>query len=278
MSFAVDAACVQECETGRGPAIPMLPLTCPLLALHSGHYICYVKAPNGIWHLCDDHRVAQVSQRNVEGQQAYILFYLRRNPRPGAARAPAVTAAPAAAVAQRASAAADSDSKSKVASAQLSGDAAKQQKAAAQRGERAAEAAQLAERARSHEGTGPSGKSAAGRAPVCSRIRGCVTAVIAVADYPLHDHGSLGPAAASAHLSAADLARLLHCMVFRSQCMRLGLLVQVQAAWPAAIPPLPATSSPPPQSRPPMQLQAQALWGSLPMGECTCCSLQLPSF
>lgn len=47
-------------------------------SLHSGHYVCYVKAGNGIWHLCDDHRVAQVSQRVVEGQQAYMLFYVRR--------------------------------------------------------------------------------------------------------------------------------------------------------------------------------------------------------
>jgi len=29
-------------------------------SLHSGHYVCYVKAGNGMWHLCDDHRVAQV--------------------------------------------------------------------------------------------------------------------------------------------------------------------------------------------------------------------------
>jgi hypothetical protein len=54
-------------------------------SLHSGHYVCYVKAGNGIWHLCDDHRVAQVSQRAVEGQQAYILFYIKRKPRSASA-------------------------------------------------------------------------------------------------------------------------------------------------------------------------------------------------
>lgn len=50
-------------------------------SVHSGHYVCYVKAPNGMWHLCDDSRVAQVSERQVLGQQAYILFYIRRHPR-----------------------------------------------------------------------------------------------------------------------------------------------------------------------------------------------------
>lgn len=54
-------------------------------SLHSGHYVCYSKAPNGMWHKFDDSRVTQVSQRQVEGQQAYILFYIRRQPRAGAA-------------------------------------------------------------------------------------------------------------------------------------------------------------------------------------------------
>ena len=56
-------------------------------SLHSGHYVCYVKAANGMWHLCDDHRVSPSSQRVVEGQQAYILFYLRRDRKKGAAAA-----------------------------------------------------------------------------------------------------------------------------------------------------------------------------------------------
>jgi ubiquitin carboxyl-terminal hydrolase 36/42 len=50
-------------------------------SLHSGHYVSFVKAGNGIWHHCDDHRVAQISERMVEGQQAYILFYVRRQPK-----------------------------------------------------------------------------------------------------------------------------------------------------------------------------------------------------
>ncbi len=50
-------------------------------SLHSGHYLCYVRAASDIWHVCDDHRIAQVSQRAVEGQQAYILFYVRRHPK-----------------------------------------------------------------------------------------------------------------------------------------------------------------------------------------------------
>ena len=29
-------------------------------SVHSGHYYAYVRAPNGIWHICDDTNVAQV--------------------------------------------------------------------------------------------------------------------------------------------------------------------------------------------------------------------------
>jgi ubiquitin carboxyl-terminal hydrolase 36/42 len=64
-------------------------------SLHSGHYVCYVKAANGMWHLCDDHRVAPSSQRVVEGQQAYILFYLRREPKASKAAAAALERAAA---------------------------------------------------------------------------------------------------------------------------------------------------------------------------------------
>lgn len=72
-------------------------------SLHSGHYVCFVKAGNGMWYHCDDHRVAQVSERNVQGQQAYILFYVRRQPKGAAA---AAAAAGAAAKSQAAAAAA----------------------------------------------------------------------------------------------------------------------------------------------------------------------------
>lgn len=64
-------------------------------SLHSGHYVCYVKAGNGMWHLCDDHKVAQVSQRVVEGQHAYILFYIKRQPKGSAGTLPAAVAAAA---------------------------------------------------------------------------------------------------------------------------------------------------------------------------------------
>lgn len=64
-------------------------------SLHSGHYVCYVKAGNGTWYLCDDHRVAQISQRQVEGQQAYILFYVKRHPKGAAGALPAAAAATA---------------------------------------------------------------------------------------------------------------------------------------------------------------------------------------
>lgn len=64
-------------------------------SLHSGHYVCYVKAGNGTWYLCDDHRVAQVGQRHVEGQQAYILFYIKRQPKAATGALPAAVAAAA---------------------------------------------------------------------------------------------------------------------------------------------------------------------------------------
>lgn len=74
-------------------------------SLHSGHYVSFVKAGNGIWHHCDDHRVAQVSERMVEGQQAYILFYVRRQPK-GGKQAAAASAAAAANLGQAAASAA----------------------------------------------------------------------------------------------------------------------------------------------------------------------------
>ena len=29
-------------------------------SMHSGHYYCFVKAPNGMWNRCDDSTVGQV--------------------------------------------------------------------------------------------------------------------------------------------------------------------------------------------------------------------------
>ena len=42
---------------------------------HSGHYICYVKAPNGIWHVMDDSSVHPVGLSTPLRQSAYMLFY-----------------------------------------------------------------------------------------------------------------------------------------------------------------------------------------------------------
>lgn len=50
-------------------------------SVNSGHYLCYVKASNGMWHCCDDHSVTNCSERGVLEQRAYILFYVRRQPR-----------------------------------------------------------------------------------------------------------------------------------------------------------------------------------------------------
>ena len=46
-------------------------------SVSSGHYTCFVRAGNGLWHGCDDDHVSQVSERVVLAQRAYILFYVR---------------------------------------------------------------------------------------------------------------------------------------------------------------------------------------------------------
>ncbi|KYQ92242.1 peptidase C19 family protein [Tieghemostelium lacteum] len=45
---------------------------------NSGHYFCFVKNSNGVWHKLDDEFVSQVSLDNVLSQKAYILFYSKR--------------------------------------------------------------------------------------------------------------------------------------------------------------------------------------------------------
>ena len=47
------------------------------LSLHGGHYYSYVKPASGIWHRCDDARIAQVSESTVHKEKAYLLFYRR---------------------------------------------------------------------------------------------------------------------------------------------------------------------------------------------------------
>ncbi|XP_070579458.1 ubiquitin carboxyl-terminal hydrolase 36-like [Ptychodera flava] len=45
---------------------------------NSGHYYCYVKAPNDSWYCMNDSSVTQSNQRTVLDQEAYILFYMRK--------------------------------------------------------------------------------------------------------------------------------------------------------------------------------------------------------
>ena len=45
---------------------------------NSGHYYCYVKAPNGTWYLMNDSQVMASSQDKVLHQNAYLLFYLQQ--------------------------------------------------------------------------------------------------------------------------------------------------------------------------------------------------------
>jgi hypothetical protein len=44
---------------------------------HSGHYIAYVKAPNGQWHEMNDSSVSIASMKKVLQAQGYLLFYTR---------------------------------------------------------------------------------------------------------------------------------------------------------------------------------------------------------
>ena len=66
----------------------------------SGHYIAYVKSAAGQWFIADDSRVASVRIEQVLKQQAYILMYVRGEPRQwrlqGAADASAAHASAAA--------------------------------------------------------------------------------------------------------------------------------------------------------------------------------------
>ncbi|KAK9813326.1 hypothetical protein WJX73_000133 [Symbiochloris irregularis] len=49
-------------------------------SLHAGHYFCFVRASDGLWHRMDDTHVASVAERIVLSQSAYMLFYIRKSP------------------------------------------------------------------------------------------------------------------------------------------------------------------------------------------------------
>ena len=67
-------------------------------SVHGGHYYCHVRAASGVWHRCDDDRVAVVSVNKVLSECAYMLFLSgsttaghgqrRAPPQPPPARAP----------------------------------------------------------------------------------------------------------------------------------------------------------------------------------------------
>jgi hypothetical protein len=60
---------------------------------HSGHYVAYIKAANGVWYEMDDSNASVVSINTVLKAQAYVLFYTRKG-QPKAVATP-VSAAPA---------------------------------------------------------------------------------------------------------------------------------------------------------------------------------------
>jgi ubiquitin carboxyl-terminal hydrolase 36/42 len=37
-------------------------------SVHSGHYYCFVRGPNGLWHQMDDNHVSQVSVSSLTDQ------------------------------------------------------------------------------------------------------------------------------------------------------------------------------------------------------------------
>ena len=41
--------------------------------VHSGHYYCFVRAANGLWHQCDDHQVKQARGRPAAARPAARL-------------------------------------------------------------------------------------------------------------------------------------------------------------------------------------------------------------
>ena len=45
--------------------------------LNSGHYTTYLKEDN-VWYLCNDHLISVVSEVDVVTENAYMLFYNRR--------------------------------------------------------------------------------------------------------------------------------------------------------------------------------------------------------
>lgn len=47
-----------------------------------GHYVAYVRSPDGRWWACDDGDVAPSSAARVLSQHAYMLFYTRSTPKP----------------------------------------------------------------------------------------------------------------------------------------------------------------------------------------------------
>uniref|UniRef100_A0ABM0LX03 Ubiquitin carboxyl-terminal hydrolase 36 n=1 Tax=Saccoglossus kowalevskii TaxID=10224 RepID=A0ABM0LX03_SACKO len=46
---------------------------------NSGHYYCYVRAPNEAWYCMNDSSITQSNIKTVLDQEAYILFYIKSN-------------------------------------------------------------------------------------------------------------------------------------------------------------------------------------------------------
>ena len=44
---------------------------------NSGHYYCYVRAPDESWYCMNDDSVTQTDIETVLDQEAYILFYMK---------------------------------------------------------------------------------------------------------------------------------------------------------------------------------------------------------
>ena len=63
-------------------------------SVHSGHYVAYIRSPNGTWYEMNDATVTSVSIQKVQSQQAYICFYTQEGV-PAAITPPAAVASKA---------------------------------------------------------------------------------------------------------------------------------------------------------------------------------------
>jgi hypothetical protein len=82
LPWACSSAVVCDWDVVR-PAECVLLICLPQMNSTSfGHYICFVRASDGRWYVCDDAHVAPANHSRLLSQNAYMLFYQRDTPKP----------------------------------------------------------------------------------------------------------------------------------------------------------------------------------------------------